>query len=90
MSGEKMTVWITKWALGIRGIEKREVRQETHGAVSFWDIGISRQWLHKKDWHRTLDEAINAFEAMRQRRISTLQKQIDAMRSLRAEDQIEQ
>ena len=88
MSDEKITVWITRYALTEGVIEAtasaEEVSSRTtfYALVPFGDISCRKEGL---DWYRTKDLAIARAEAMRAKKIASLQRQIAKLEALRFE-----
>ena len=88
MSDEKITVWVTKYALsdgivegqaGIGDIRRGSVRVTCCTAYPAWCQ------TEGKDWHRTKESAIAHAEKMRAKKIASLQRQIAKLEALRFE-----
>lgn len=83
---EKMTVWITKYAL-TSGIEKHEAAKKTHVDGMIYVCGnikkgIFGQHFHGKDWHTSEKSAKERAEEMRVKKLKSLDKQIKKIKSL--------
>ena len=79
MDREKITAWVTKFAL-ITGIEKVEgeadenyLRYDKHGSA------------FGNDWHRTREAAIKRAEEMRLKKIASVEKQLGKLKKMRFE-----
>ncbi|MCK9549193.1 hypothetical protein [Aquamicrobium sp.] len=74
---EKITVWISKYALSA-GIEHKVV-EDCGGDM------VKDRWsyFHKGQWHHDRADAVAKAEKMRQRRISSLKKQISKLEAMK-------
>jgi hypothetical protein len=75
MEREKITVWVTKWALTLGVIE-------TDGEViDEGMVGCGRKYgyFHGNDWHRTREAAVLRAEEMRLKKIASVKKQLEKM-----------
>lgn len=78
-----MRVWITKYAL-TTGIYEIEAEITENGSA--FDMHASLPTFYNKegkDWHRTKEDAIQKAEAMRQKKIVSLKKQIEKLEKLK-------
>lgn len=75
-----MKVWITKYAL-TKGI--REFEGELRGSAVVGPHFV--EWFYPPDWHKSREDAIAWAEKMRQKKIASLEKQIDRLKSLKFE-----
>lgn len=77
-----MTIYITKYALS-QSIQCAEARELDNGVVELCAGGYIH-YLHRrrKEWHLTLNAAIERAEEMRTKKIESLQKQISALQKL--------
>lgn len=73
---EPFTVWSTKYALtaGIQTIT--DARLSKHASMHMIYFDDTKQFLHGKDWHRTLEAALVRAEEMRVSRIASLKASI--------------
>lgn len=75
-----MTYYITKYAL-TAGIYTRE--GEAEGKHLSLNAGRSdAEFYHNSEFHETKEEAIARAEEMRDRKIASLEKQLDKLRSM--------
>lgn len=79
-----MKVWITKYALS-DGIKELAAEQSDYSP----DMVFGKVWNdcyhgEGKEWHRTYESAVVRMEEMRQKRISSLQKQIEKLEKMRS------
>lgn len=79
MDREKITAWVTKYAL-TTGIEKVEgeaddnhLRYDKYGSA------------FGNDWHRTRDAAVKRAEEMRLKKIASVKKQLEKLEKMRFE-----
>lgn len=81
MNEEKIKAWVTKYAL-TSGIEVVEgvVNHDISSKMFTWG-----QWsnAHRKDWHRSEQEAMARAEQMRQQKIESLRKSIKKLEALK-------
>lgn len=82
-----MKVWLTKYALtqGIT-IAEVELNAATPG-IAARDLGHYRVYLYPSEWHRTIQAAQVTAEALRQRKIVSLEKQLAHVRALRFDEE---
>lgn len=81
MDREKITVWVTKWALTSGVIE-------TEGEVideEMANCGREYGCFHGNDWHRTREAAIKRAEEMRLKKIALVKKQLEKLEKMRFE-----
>ena len=73
MKRERITAWITKYALtnGIT-VETGEVCHDISSKMFFYDYNN----VHGNDWHRTPEDALDRAEEMRTAKIANLKNQI--------------
>lgn len=78
-----MKVFITKHAL-TAGIKEVEVEPFQDTGMVIWKEGGWSQSAHGegRNWHRTIESAINKACDMRIRKIASLEKQIEKLRKL--------
>ncbi|MDP9528559.1 hypothetical protein [Pseudomonas protegens] len=79
-----MKVWITKYAL-TAGIIEAEGDIAAPGMIRYKDGGSFLQFAHGSDWHTTERDAFNRAEEMRQKKITSLQKQIKKLEGMQIE-----
>ena len=81
-----MKVWITKYALS-RGIIEADGEFTGFDSVSILnrDLSLPTHWFYKGDWHSDKESAIKKAEEMRQKKISSLKKQIKKLEEMRFE-----
>jgi len=83
-------VYITKYAL-TAGILLREVEEveRAQSMISWCNSRGYREYLHGegKNWHRTWESALQCAEAMRAKRIKSLEKSLKALQALVFEEQ---
>lgn len=84
-----MKLYITKWAL-TAGIKEREGvpldGSKTRMAEVFKTDGEFTAWfVLKPDWHLTRQEAVKQAEAMRQKKLASLRKQLAKLEKMRFE-----
>jgi len=91
MEDRSMKVWITKWAL-TQGIFEAEVEEcDTEGMVAQKPDGGGlcnmATYYHGegKEWHRTRESAVARAEAMRQKKIANVKKQLKKLELLKFE-----
>lgn len=78
-----MKVWIVKYALtqGLYEIEGEEYRK---GCISQRNTSLPTLYHGEgKEWCRTKEEAIHAAEEMRQKKIASLEKQIEKLKRMK-------
>lgn len=74
-----MKVWITKYAL-TTGIYEIEAEITENGSAYDMHASLPTFYCKEgKDWHRTKEDAIQRAEAMRQKKIASLKKQIEKL-----------
>ena len=82
-----MIVYITKYALtdGIIVAETADRAFEQSGMVVVQSkSGMNgKAMYHGKDWHRTLEDAVAQCESMRQRKIASINKQIERLEKMK-------
>lgn len=78
---EKITVWITKYAL-TTGISQMEVQTYEDSPNVAKTLEAYPQYFHGDDWHRDKSSAIAKAESMRVKKISSLKKQIARLENL--------
>lgn len=80
-SEDVFNVWITKWAL-TSGIEKLEAEWILDSKV----VSVKRRghiaYFYKNNWHLSLEDAKKRAEDMRRKKIASLEKQIEKLKSL--------
>lgn len=78
-----MKVFITKYALST-GIQEVEAEPFRDSGMVWWKEGGWEQSAHGegREWHRTIESAINKACDMRIRKIASLEKQIEKLRKL--------
>jgi tRNA G10 N-methylase Trm11 len=78
-----MKLWISKYALttGIFEIEARE----THSPDMIADKNNTISVYHGegKEWHKTKEDAIQMAEIMRQKKIKSLERQLEKIKTLK-------
>lgn len=78
-----MKVWITRYALttGITEVEAEDCGDDMIRVRE----GSGFLFYHKegRDWHRTKESAVAKAEEMRQKKITSLKKQIDKLEKMR-------
>jgi hypothetical protein len=89
MRDEKVTAWITKYAL-TKGVFQvvGEASGVCPGMLVYQSLeSIYDQYARKegKDWHRTREAAVERAEAMRKSKIASLKKRIAALEKIRFE-----
>ena len=88
MSDEKITVWITRYALTEGVIEATASAEEVSGRTTFYalvpfgDISCRQEGL---DWHRTKDRAIARAESMRVLKLASLRRHVEKIEAMRFE-----
>jgi len=78
-----MKVWITKYAL-TSGIQEREGDDCGDGMIQCHPIkefGYT-EYFHGKDWHTSHASAVTQAQAMRLRKILSLEKNIERLKAL--------
>ena len=87
MSDEKITVWVTRYALSDGVIEfvanDSEIQQGSFYAAC--EGLLARCQTEGKDWHSTKASAIARAESMRAKKIASLHRQIAKLEALRFE-----
>ena len=81
---ENFKAYVTKYALtdGIVIVDA-EASENSIGMISYKKPGHwATMFAHGKDWHRTEQAALARAEEMRKKKIVSLEKSIDKMRSL--------
>lgn len=80
MKQEKITVWVTKYALS-SGITKEtgEVCGDISSDMIAYGANNAQCFAHGNDWHRTPEAAIAQAEKMRKAKIISLKKSIDKL-----------
>lgn len=80
-----MRVYVTKWALsrGIRLRYAKETSVEGMLEVDHSESSIFSIYIHKSEWHKTWEKALMCAEAMRMKRIASLEKQLIKVRGLK-------
>ena len=81
-----MRVWITKYAL-TTGIIEAEAEECEHDMIRVYKDSFYPSYYHKegREWHRTKESAIAKAEEMRQKKISSLKKQVKKMEDMKFE-----
>lgn len=74
-------VYITKWAL-TRGIEVVETASDTSKHMIGFKNGAYTYRVYGGDWHTTQAKAVARAEEMRLRKVASLEKSLERMRSL--------
>ena len=82
-----MKVWITKYALSTGKIIEAELDSKLceSGVSVSWDNGTRCNTFWDKEWHNTKEEALFYADKMRQKKITSLKKQIERLEKLRFE-----
>ena len=82
---EKITAYVTKYALTAGIMEVRGV-EFTEGGIWFMqpDSGL-RQYAHGKDWYKTLPEAVQRAEDMRKRKVASLLANAERIKTMKIE-----
>lgn len=82
-----MKVWITKYALthGISECEAERCSNINNEMIEI--IGSPYEYYHGegKEWHLTKESAINKAEEVRDKKIKTLQKQLEKLQNMKFE-----
>ena len=76
--------WITKYAL-TSGILKKRVEDcfdISDAMVQVISRSSPKEYYHGRDWHRTENEAIERANEMKRKKISSLEKQLKAIKAL--------
>lgn len=82
MSRQRVTVWITKYAL-THGITKAEAEEcSSPGMIAVSRPGCLIQFFHGNEWHRSESEAVARAEKLRTDKIASLEKQIKRIKAL--------
>ena len=76
-----MKVWITKYAL-TKGIFSLDVRMTSQPGMVCFQAKYCVTHYHRGEWHKTEEEACCKAKEMQQRKITSLQKQLDKIRLL--------
>jgi hypothetical protein len=82
MHRDKITVWVTKWALELGRIDEIEAEVCCGGMVN---CGWVHGYLHRDEFQRTREAAVLQAEEMRMKEISSLKKQLDKLEKMRFE-----
>jgi len=79
-----MKVYITKYALTC-GIQEKEVEDYGDGTVGLSDGSAGRNYFHGegRQWHRTIESAIEKAEDMRRKKIRSLNNALDKLKELK-------
>lgn len=77
-----MKVWITKYAL-TGGIQ--EMEGGLSGERQYFFSNDNSYCIAPNHWHKTRAEAVTCAEQMRQKKIASLEKQIDRLKKLKFE-----
>jgi hypothetical protein len=79
-----MIIYSTKYALtkGIELIEKTKENPCAPGWIVYRDRDNCAVAIHPSDWHITLTKATEKSERMKQKKIKSLTKQLDRLKSL--------
>jgi ribosomal protein S2 len=76
-----INVWITKYAL-TTGIIEVKARKVDPSMVTYRRKGgMFNEFSHDKDWHTSKLEALNRFDQMKEKKIKSLQKQIETLKT---------
>ncbi|MDV3428293.1 MAG: hypothetical protein LIR50_14950 [Bacillota bacterium] len=84
-----ITVWITKYAL-THGIEEKkaiikENRENDIKIINPKDFLSENYYGEGKDWHKTKEAAIKRAKEMRDKKVKSLEKQIEKLRKIKFE-----
>ena len=83
-----MKIYITKYALS-SGIIVREGELTGIGtmvSVRHTEVGGFTQYFHRPDWHMTKVAALKKAEKMREKKLQSLEKQIEKIKDLNFEE----
>lgn len=85
----KIKVWITKYALTY-GIEEKEAERDmkvSPDMITIVNKDTMNEFYHGegKEWHLTKESAIKKTEEMRDKKIKSLQKQLEKLQSMKFE-----
>lgn len=75
-----MNVWISKYAL-TKGIYEVEVNT-TDSEYMIVDKNKPIRFYHKNEWHKTKEDAIKRAIELRDKKIKSLEKQIDKLKNM--------
>lgn len=75
-----MNVWISKYAL-TKGIYEVEVNT-TDSEYMIVDKNNPISFYHKNEWHKTKEDAIKRAIELRDKKIKSLEKQIDKLKNM--------
>jgi hypothetical protein len=76
-----MKVWISKYALTKTGIYETEGECSKHDPKYFFSKN-NLNGFGPKEWHLTKEDAIDAAEVMRFKKISMYQKKVESLKKL--------
>lgn len=79
-----MKIWITKYAL-TKGIIERNNSEIVDDNVTCHISGCHYEYYHKGEWASSLENALEQTEKMRIKKIKSLEKQIQKIRTLEFE-----
>lgn len=82
MKLERFVAFVTKYAL-TNGIEEIEVEDRGDGLVMTTEI--FKRYIHKYDWHHNRADAIAKAEAMRARRVASVERQLAKLKAMKFE-----
>lgn len=82
MDRERITAWITKYAL-TKGIQEVEGKTDGDGYLSYGKYDYNHAF--RKEWYRTREAAIKRAEEMRLKKIASLKKQLKKLEKMRFE-----
>lgn len=77
-----MKVWISKYAL-TKGIYEVEVITTEFETMVVDKSNPTFMFYHKGEWHKTKEDAIKRAEEMRNKKIKSLEKQINKLKNMR-------
>ncbi|CAG9172489.1 hypothetical protein CURE108131_23020 [Cupriavidus respiraculi] len=77
-----MKVWITKYALSV-GLYQAEAERCSSRMIEVRDSSVGLpQYFHGAEWHEDRDVAVAQCEAMRNKKLESLRKQIAKLEKL--------
>lgn len=82
MENEKITAWVTQYALtdGIIVVNGEVCNDINSGMLSYGDN--DNYYAHGNNWHRTQESAIKRAEEMRDKKICSLKRQITKLENM--------
>jgi hypothetical protein len=77
-----MKAWITRYALTTGILEVTCENPGDSNTIRFRRPGYTEQAAYGKDWHRTREAAVRHAEAMRVKKVASLQRSIEKLSKL--------